>query len=71
MQNLRKQRDYDVADRIKLYYETENNDFEKVIKDYGDMIKDETLSLEITREKNLKEEFDLNGIIVNIDIQKK
>ena len=69
VQNLRKQKDFDVADRIKLYYES-NDEFEEVLNMFDEMIKDETLSLEIIRKENLSEEFDLNGILVKIDVEK-
>ena len=69
LQNLRKQKDFDVADRIKLYYES-NNEFEEVLNMFDEMIKDETLSIEIIRKDNLTEEFDLNGILVKIDVEK-
>ena len=69
VQNLRKQKDFDVADRIKLYYES-NDEFEEVLNMFDEMIKDETLSLEIIRKESLSEEFDLNGILVKIDVEK-
>ena len=69
VQNLRKQKDFDVADRIKFYYES-NDEFEEVLNMFDEMIKDETLSLEIIRKENLSEEFDLNGILVKIDVEK-
>ena len=69
VQNLRKQKDFDVADRIKLYYSS-NEKFELVIKDFEEMIKKETLSLEIIKKDDLTEEFDLNGINVKLDVEK-
>lgn len=69
VQNLRKQKDFDVADRIKLYYDA-NEDFDKVIKDFKDMIKKETLSLELIKKEGLKEIFNLNGVEVKLDVEK-
>ena len=69
VQNLRKQKDFDVSDRINLYYESLDN-FEDVINDFGDMIKSETLSINIIKKENLTEEFDLNGLNVKIDVEK-
>ena len=69
VQNLRKQKDFDVADRIKLYYSS-NEKFDLVIRDFEEMIKKETLSLEIIKKNDLTEEFDLNGINVKLDVEK-
>ena len=69
VQNLRKQKDFDVADRIKLYYESDEK-FEKVVKDFESMIKEDTLSIEIIKKEGLSEEFDLNGLSVKLDLEK-
>ena len=69
VQNLRKQKDFDVADRIKLYYEP-NEKFEDVLSSYGEMIKDETLSVELIKKENLNNEFDLNDLLVKVDVEK-
>ncbi len=69
VQNLRKKKDFDVADRINLYYDSKDN-FEEVLESFSDMIKDETLSKEIIKKDNLSEEFDLNGMIVKLDVEK-
>ena len=69
VQNLRKQKDFDVADRIKLYYDA-NEGFDKVINDFKDMIKKETLSLELIKKEGLKEIFNLNGVEVKLDVEK-
>ena len=68
VQQMRKNKDFDIVDRIKLYYE-KNDEFKKSIKDYIDMIKNETLSLEIIEKDNDGEEVDLNGINVKIYIE--
>ena len=69
VQNLRKQKDFDVADRIKLYYSS-NEKFNDVVSLFEDMIKKETLSTELIKKDNLTEEFDLNGLIVKIDVER-
>lgn len=69
VQNLRKQRDFDVSDRIKLYYEADDN-FKAVLESFGEMIKKETLSIDIIKKEGLKEEFDLNGIKVSLDVER-
>ena len=69
VQNLRKQKDFDVADRIKLYYQADEK-FDTVVKDFDEMIKSETLSVELIKKDNLTEEFDLNGLNVKLDVEK-
>lgn len=69
VQNLRKQKDFDVADRIKLYYEGPSS-FDKVIESFGDMIKKETLSKELIKKEELTDKFNLNGIEVKLDVEK-
>ena len=69
VQNLRKQKDFDVADRIKLYYEADDA-FDKVIDSFEDMIKKETLSVELIKKNNLTLEFDLNGLNVKLDVER-
>ncbi len=69
VQNLRKEKDFDVADRIVLYYEA-NKEFEKVLSKFEDMIKKETLSIEIKQSTDLDYEYDLNGLVVKVDVEK-
>ena len=67
VQNLRKEKDFDVADRIKLYY---SGDIKDVLDLFEEYIKKETLSLEVIEKDNLTEEYDLNGRIVKLDVEK-
>ena len=69
VQNLRKLRNFDVSDRIILSYEAAC-DFDKVINELEEMIKEETLSVKIVKTTGLKESFDLNGIEVKLDVEK-
>ena len=69
VQNLRKQKDFDVADRIKLYY-GKNEKLEKVLADFENMIKDEILSIELIEKDNIENEFDLNGLLVKVDVKR-
>jgi len=70
VQNLRKTKDFDIADRITLYYNGDDEVTEAVNK-FEDFIKNETLSTEIIVKFNLKEEVDLNGHISQIDVEQK
>ncbi|MBP3635256.1 MAG: isoleucine--tRNA ligase [Bacilli bacterium] len=67
VQNLRKEKDFDIADRIKLYY---NGDIKEVIDNFKDYIMKETLSEEIIKKDDLTMEYDLNGNIVKLDVEK-
>ena len=67
VQNLRKTKDFDVADRIKLYY---YGDIKNVITSFEDYIKKETLTEEIIEDNSLTEEFNINDIIVKLDVKK-
>ena len=67
VQNLRKTNGYEVSDRINIYYD---GDFDNVIAEYNEYIKNETLAINITK-KNLKmEEYNINGIPVKIELEK-
>ena len=67
VQNLRKTKDFDVADRIKLYY---YGNIKNVIISFEDYIKKETLTEEIIEDNSLTEEFNINDIIVKLDVKK-
>lgn len=70
VQNLRKSKDFEITDRIHLYYE-ENPEFEKAIQNFIDIIQDEILALSIEKKENHGEVYHLNGIDVKIDIEKE
>ena len=69
VQNLRKTKDFDIADRITLYY---NGDDEvtEAVEMFTDFIKNETLSKDIVVKSDLKEEVDLNGHTTYIDVER-
>ena len=69
VQQLRKTRDYNVVDRITLYYDS-SEEVDKCIKEYKEFIKKETLSEKIIKGKELPEEIDLNGNKCFIDIKR-
>ena len=68
VQNLRKNKDFNITDRITLYYDSEE-DISNIINEYFDYIMDETLSINIIRDKR-GEAYDLNGIMVNLDVER-
>ena len=60
---------FDVADRIKLYYSSDE-EIKETFDVFGEYIKDETLSLELIEKEDLVETFDINGHDVKIDVEK-
>ena len=60
VQNLRKTNDYNIIDRINIYYSGDDKVNEAINK-FNDFIKNETLALNIINKENNGEEYDLNG----------
>ena len=69
VQNLRKTKDFDIANRITLYYNGDDEVTEAVTK-FEEFIKNETLSIDIVVKFNLTEEVDLNGHSTFIDVER-
>ena len=69
VQNLRKAKNFDIADRITLYYNGDDEVTEAVTK-FEEFIKNETLSIDIQVKFNLAEEVDLNGHSTGIDVER-
>ena len=68
IQNLRKTKDYDIADRIVIYYEN-NEDFKERISNFIDIIKKETLAVDIIEKKLDTESVNLNGLMIKFDTE--
>ncbi len=69
VQNLRKTKDFNIMDRINIYYSSETNLEERLSK-YLDFIKKETLCDKLINEKK-GELFNLNGIDTYLDVEKR
>jgi isoleucyl-tRNA synthetase len=69
VQNLRKTKDFNIMDRINIYYSSETNLEERLSK-YLDFIKKETLCDKLINEKK-GELFNLNGIDTYLDVERK
>ncbi len=69
VQNLRKQSDFDITDRIKLYYHSDEL-VDQAVKEYRDFIMNEVLALELEQNESANEEVDLNGHTGYIKIEK-
>jgi isoleucyl-tRNA synthetase len=70
VQNLRKERDFEITDRIVLYISSDENIL-SIVDEYKDMIQNEVLALEIITKENLEYEVDLNGNKAFIDVEVK
>ncbi len=68
IQNMRKSMGLDVSDRIVIYYDSE--EFKDIILKYKEYIQNETLAVEIKEEHLEKEEVNVNGIKVLVNIEK-
>ena len=69
IQNLRKEKDFEITDRINIYY-GKNKEFEESIKEFISLIKNETLCIELIAKEGLDKSFDLNGIEVYLDVER-
>ena len=69
VQNLRKVKDFNITDRIYIYYYADINLIDKLDK-YIDFIKKETLSDSLIFEKTTDDITNLNGIDVYLDVKR-
>lgn len=69
IQNMRKNKDFNIVDRIYIYY---NGDelVDKTVNNCKEFIQKETLALDIIKKEDLNEEFDLNGHQAYLDVEK-
>ena len=67
VQNLRKTSDFNIVDRIKIYY---SGDIEDTINSFKKFIMNETLAVDIIKNDDIVDEFDLNGHMVKIKVEK-
>ena len=68
VQNLRKLKDFDIQDRIKLYI-SGDSDIDKCLSTYEEFIKNETLTLEIVKEIK-GETYDINDHETYLDVER-
>lgn len=68
VQQMRKQKDLDMMDRIKIYYHGDE-EIDAAVAEHEDYIKKETLAEELVVKAGF-EEFDLNGHKTGIEIEK-
>ena len=72
IQALRKTKDFDISDRIKLAYSSDNATVKNAISEYADYIKEQVLALEIAENNNILEPTvdELGGDKVKFDVTK-
>ncbi len=68
VQNLRKESDFEVENRITLYYD---GDLDDVLSKFEEYIKKETLSLDIVKTTLDSEAYDINGREVKFKVERK
>lgn len=69
LQNLRKNKDFDVADKIHVYYSGDDK-FKESLAEFEEFVKNETLAVDLIEKDDLFESFDLNGHEVKLDVEK-
>ena len=69
VQNIRKNKDFDIIDRIKIYYSC-GEEVKESVNSYIDFIKKETLAEVIEIKENLNETYDINGHEVYLEVEK-
>lgn len=72
IQALRKSKDFDISDRIKLAYASDNSKVKAAINEYADYIKEQVLALEIAENSTISEPTidELGGAEVKFDVVK-
>ena len=68
IQNLRKTKDFDIQDRITLSYDGDET-IDNCVKKFNDFIKNETLATSIVK-KSCGEDYDLNGHMTKLDVER-
>ena len=68
IQNMRKESGFEIADRIKIYYES-IPEIEKMLEKYSNYIKDETLCLELIKD-NVGEEIKVGDLTLKVRLEK-
>jgi len=70
VQNIRKESDYNIIDRINLYYKGDN-EVEEAVNKFYEFIKKETLAINLVKKDNIELSYDLNGHEVFIETEKR
>ena len=68
VQQLRKNMNFDITDRINMYLDA-SDEYKENIKDYLDMIKEETLTIKLFDKENISETVSINEYEVGIELE--
>ena len=68
VQQLRKTLDFNITDRINMYIDADN-EYKENIKDYLDMIKEETLTINVFDKDNIEDKVDINDYKVGFELE--
>jgi len=69
IQQIRKNNGFDVADRVKIYYESDD-EYMNDIASFVEFVCDETLALEFIKTTGLDDEYDVNDYKVKFKVEK-
>ena len=69
VQQLRKAKDFEITDRITIYYSS-TSEYNEAVKNFEEYIKKETLADEIKVQDDLTESYDMNGYEVKLDVER-
>ncbi|MDD3199686.1 MAG: DUF5915 domain-containing protein, partial [Eubacteriales bacterium] len=69
VQQMRKQKDFEMMDQIKIYYNGDE-EIRSALIEYKDYIMKETLAVELNKVDSELTEYDLNGHKTGIDVEK-
>ena len=69
VQQLRKANDFDITDRINMYIDA-TEEYKENIKDYLDMIKEETLTINVYDKDNIEDKVKINDYEVGFILEK-
>ena len=68
VQQLWKNMNFDITDRINMYLDA-SDEYKENIKDYLDMIKEETLTINLYDKENISEKVSINEYEVGIELE--
>ena len=68
VQQLRKNMDFNITDRINIYLDA-SSEYKDSIKDFEDMLKEETLCVNIIDKDNIKDKININDYEVGIELE--
>lgn len=69
VQNMRKAKDFNIVDRITIYYNGDD-EVKDTVNSQKEFIMSETLGLDIVEKDGLTESYDMNGHEVYLDVEK-